>query len=111
MITIDISRDYTKSPGGRKIKEGLYSGEDFRNRILKPKYQEARENGDNLLVILDGGYGYAPSFLEEAFGGLVRDLKDSKIAEISILSEEEPELVDNIRNYIADALKELGNEK
>lgn len=111
MITIDISKDYTKSPGGRFIHEGAFSGEDFREKVLLPKYLETIRTGEALTVILDGGYGYAPSFLEEAFGGLVRKLKDARIADIRIISEEEPELVDNIRDYIADALKEISNEK
>lgn len=106
MITIDISKDYTKSPGGRYIREGLYSGEDFREKFLMPKYLEATRSGETLTVILDGGYGYAPSFLEEAFGGLVRELGDARVADIIVVSEEEPELVEKVKKYIDDALLE-----
>lgn len=105
MITINIATDYSKTPGGRFINEGAYSGEDFREKMLRPKFLEALANNDQLTVILDGGYGYATSFLEEAFGGLARELKNRKLKEIIIISEEEPQLVFKIQQYIDDALK------
>lgn len=105
MITINIATDYTKTPGGRFISEGEYSGQDFRENVLKPKFLQALEKNDQLTVILDGGYGYATSFLEEAFGGLAREMKNSKIKDIIIISEEEPQLISKIQQYIADALK------
>lgn len=105
MITINIAADYTKTPGGRFIAEGAYSGEDFRESVLKPKFLQALENNDQLTVILDGGYGYATSFLEEAFGGLAREIKNRKIKEIIIVSDEEPQLISKIQQYIEDALK------
>ncbi len=104
MITINIARDYTRMPGGRHISEGPFSGEDFRNKILKPKYLEAKKNGDELTVNLDGGFGYATSFLEEAFGGLVRDLADPEILNIHIVSDEEPAWLGKIESYIKDQL-------
>ena len=62
MITIKISSDYTKTPGGRFIREGKYSGEDFRKALLKPKFLEAKSKNEVLTVDLDGGYDYATSF-------------------------------------------------
>ena len=105
MITINIATDYTKTPGGRFISEGEYSGQDFREKVLKAKFLQALENNDQLTVILDGGYGYATSFLEEAFGGLAREMRNSKIKDIIIISEEEPQLISKIQQYITDALK------
>lgn len=105
-MVINIAMDYTKTPGGRLIKEGAWSGEDFRIKQLKPAYTKAKEMGEHLTVVLDGGYGYATSFLEEAFGGLARELKDPDILNITIVSEEEPVLVEKVKNYISSALKE-----
>lgn len=104
MITINIARDYTKMPGGRHIKEGPFSGEHFRETILKPKYLESQKTGEGLTVNLDGGFGYATSFLEEAFGGLVRDLADPGILNIHIVSDEEPIWLGKIESYIKDQL-------
>lgn len=65
-------RDFTLYPGPRLKEDGDYSGEEFRDKYLLPKYREAVKNKVYLHVILEGTKGYASSFLEEAFGGLVR---------------------------------------
>lgn len=105
MVIINIAADYSKTPGGRLIAEGPYSGEEFREKHLSPKFEEAIRTGEKLTVNLDGGFGYATSFLEEAFGGLARITKNRRLLEIEIISEEEPALIDKIRAYISDALK------
>lgn len=104
-MTINIANDYTKSPGGRFVSEGDYSGEDFRESILFPAYEECKRTGKKLTVILDGGYGYGSSFLEEAFGGLARKTNDSDILSIFLVSDEEPRLIDDIIGYMKDVLK------
>lgn len=106
MSTIVIAKQYTKKPGGRFRKEGEYSGEDFRETILKKEYEISKKNKEELVVNLDGGYGYGSSFLEEAFGGLVRTLPDVDISIIKIISDEEPQLVDDVYKYLQDALAE-----
>lgn len=50
-MKIKISKDYSKTPGGRFKSEGAYSGEDFRESILFPKYNEAKKPGILLLLI------------------------------------------------------------
>ena len=74
MICVNIAEDYSKVPGGRYIEDGPFSGQDFRENILLPKFQEAKRQNVILQVNLDGGYGYGSSFLDEAFGGLAREL-------------------------------------
>ena len=101
---ISIANEYTKTPGGRHAKEGPFSGEDFRKALLYPAYVESIENGDFLTVNLDGGFGYGSSFLEEAFGGLARMTHDQRILSISIISDEEPRLVEDIKRYMEEAL-------
>lgn len=105
-IIINIAEDYTKTPGGRYISEGDFSGEEFRIKILKPAFEKFISADCSMKVILDGGYGYAPSFLEEAFGGLARETKDPRTREIKIISDEEPGQLDKIQGYINDALGE-----
>src|SRR5712671_4628697 len=76
---ITIGTDYTEVPGGRFAKYGDYSGENFRETVLTPALKEYQR----VIVHLDGTASYMSSFLEEAFGGLIRvggftyaDLKD-----------------------------------
>lgn len=71
MATIRVA-DHAPSPGGRYIKDGEFSGEWFRNEFLVPALRNAVAGDDTLTVELDGTSGYGSSFLEEAFGGLIR---------------------------------------
>jgi hypothetical protein len=71
MTLIRVS-DYARSPGGRYVSDGPYSGEWFRDEILRPALDDAIRNHALLEVELDGTSGYGSSFLEEAFGGLIR---------------------------------------
>ena len=106
-MNINICKDYTDTPGGRSISQGEFSGEDFRNKLLKPKYLEAVEKNEKLKIDLDGGYGYGSSFLEEAFGGLIRDLDEDykqALEIIQIKSNDEPSLIEDITKYIKDAI-------
>ncbi len=106
--TIVVSKDYTDKPGGRYIVEGPFSGEDFRIKMLLPKFEEAVKDDSKLVIVLDGGYGYAPSFLEEAFGGLIRETKNKRAKEIiTIISDEEPKLIEDIDRYLSDAIGKL----
>ena len=72
MPTIEIGKDFSRTPGGRYISDGPFSGELFRDRLLVPALRKARQSGQRVVVLLDGTRGYLSSFLEEAFGGLVR---------------------------------------
>jgi hypothetical protein len=100
--TLKIATEYNKSTGGRFRKDGEYSGEDFRETLLRPKYEEARKNKSILVVDLDGSYGYASCFLEEAFGGLARELKDNELDGLVTISNDQPDLVRQIMKYIRE---------
>lgn len=106
-IEINIAKEYSKTPGGRYVSEGAYSGEDFRKTILRPAFDRTVAQGKTLVVVLDGGYGYSPSFLEEAFGGLVRETKDVRVAQIEIVSDEEPGQIEKIKGYINSELRKI----
>lgn len=66
----DIGLEFTDFPGGRKRDAGDYSGEEFREDILVPLLENVENTEIELL--LDHAVGYPVSFLEEAFGGLIR---------------------------------------
>lgn len=101
---ISIANDFSITPGSRYIKEGPFSGEEFRNKILKPKFDEALENRKKLTINLDGTLGYGTSFLEESFGGLARLYDPKKVLEnIEIISTEEPYLKNDVTEYIEKA--------
>jgi hypothetical protein len=69
MTQINVAEQFSRRPVGRYRSDGDSSGEAFRLDHLLP----ALEADAPVVVILDGVAGYPSSFLEEAFGGLVRD--------------------------------------
>lgn len=100
-MLIRIAYDFSETPGARYRVEGDYSGEEFREDILEPKFLAARESGTQLTIDLDGGYGYPTSFLEEAFGGLARKYGAACVsATLKFVSRDEPSLIDEIKEYI-----------
>ncbi len=64
-----IAEQFTRYPGPRYEKQGPYSGQKFLNDVLIPNI----ERGEDITIDLDGTVGYGPSFLDEAFGGLIRE--------------------------------------
>ena len=66
--TIDIAQDFSRFPRGLTPKDGAANATTFRKQYLVP----VLEKNDRAVVILDGVGGYSASFLDEAFGGLVR---------------------------------------
>lgn len=100
-MIIRIATDFSETPGARYRVEGDFSGEEFRESILEPKFLEAKNNGELLTIDLDGGYGYPTSFLEEAFGGLARKYGSASVsATLTFVSRDEPSLIDEIQEYI-----------
>ena len=69
MLTIELAKEFSSTPGGRFKSMGPNSGEEFREILRKAL---ARRPPQDVVVILDGAEGYGSSFLEEAFGGLIR---------------------------------------
>lgn len=108
MVTINIAQDFSDTPGGRFINEGEYSGELFRDKILLPKYRDAEEKNERIEINFDGCWGFGTSFLEEAFGGLVRKLKKKGILNrIILVSLEDETIPDNVRKYITEAEEKI----
>lgn len=70
IIRINVAKQFSKLPGARYIRLGPFSGEEFRQKFL----EEPLRQGKTVIVELDGVRGYGSSFLDEAFGGAVRQL-------------------------------------
>ena len=98
MIEIHIAEDFSRAPAGRCRNDGPRSGEAFREDHLAPALREA----DKVVVHLDGVEGYGSSFLEEAFGGLVRvdGFAGEKLRRSLIFETDDDALEYEIRGYI-----------
>lgn len=103
---ISIANDFSKSPAGRYRHEGPNSGEKFRDDILVPAL---KDHAGTIIIDMDGVVGYGSSFLEEAFGGLIRNhgfrIVDLK-ARLKIKSSLKIRS-DRVWRYMADADRKL----
>ena len=79
MSTLHVADEFSRYLGGRYEEDGEYSGEEFRQRLLLPAVRRALEGQERLVVDFDGVAGIPTSFLEEAFGGLVREWRDASV--------------------------------
>ena len=95
-------RDFARYPFGRYRGDGEYSGQRFREDFLIDAFKRHK---DEVVVILDGAVGMGSSFLEEAFGGLVRagiDRQEIK-TRLKIVSSRDSSKANEIFRYIDDA--------
>lgn len=67
-VTINVARDFYPFPSGRNAKHGPFNGARFRDELLLPHLK----SGEEICVDLSGLDGKTPSFLDEAFGSLVK---------------------------------------
>jgi STAS-like domain of unknown function (DUF4325) len=97
---INIATDFSRSPAGRFRSDGPYSGERFREEILVP----ALTKDERVVVNLKGVLGFGSSFLEEAFGGLVRAGIAADVLRRKLTVESELKTYEQrIWKYVADA--------
>lgn len=97
----NVASEFSPFPAGRNVSDGPYSGEGFRNGVLVPIIVSKKRTA----LILDEVEGFGSSFLEEAFGGLIRECNfssDDIEAYIEMRTTDEL-LLEEIRQYIKDA--------
>lgn len=96
-ICVSVAADFTTNPGADLIEHSDYSGQEFYEKILKPKFEEAIAKETQLDVNLDFTNGYTASFINQCFGSLVEEFGIEQVYRtVSIISNEEPQWI----NYI-----------
>lgn len=98
-----VSKEFSNTPGPRYRTEGPFSGEQFYQEHLLPRFRLALDKKALLFIDLDDTAGYATSFLEEAFGNLSLEFGvDTVLNNIQLKSDDEAYLTDEIRKYIRE---------
>lgn len=82
MNEVRVASRFSRHLGGRYKKDGPWSGEAFRDAVLLDSVEKALKTGEPVLINFDGVAGTPTSFLEEAFGGLLRARPHWKLDEI-----------------------------
>jgi hypothetical protein len=94
---VNVARDFSKYPAGRYNEDGPASGQAFREKFLIPALKENKK----LTIEFDGTRGYGSSFLEEAFGGSVREGFAPEHVKLAFaLVSDDKSLVAEINDYI-----------
>jgi len=107
-VLFSIARDFSPNPGPRYIRQGANSGEALRRKLL-PILNGASEK---VVIDLDGTKGIGSSFLDEAFGGLVRSegkSKDDLLRKLEFRSSVDPSYIDEIFDSISKARPETAH--
>ena len=101
-LQYSIARQFSPHPGPRFRHQGPDSGEALRKRLVKLLHENPETS---LFIDLDGTSGFGSSFLDEAFGGLVRYEGFSKeiLKSFEFKSEIDPSYVTEIRESIERA--------
>lgn len=99
---INVAKDFSPVPLGRFPEDSPFNGTTFREKLLIP----ALSNFARVQVVFDGAEGYGSSFLEEAFGGLIRNegLRESNlVSQFDLISDEDPTVIDEVLSYLHEA--------
>lgn len=97
---INIGKEFSRHPAGRFPTDGKYNGETFRKKFLMPHLEKDLP----IRIYFDDAIDYGSSFLEEAFGGLIRVeglTKDFILNHIELVTEDtflKHEIFENIKD-------------
>lgn len=98
---ISVAKQFSPTPAGRYLADGPYPGEKFRDDLLLPAL---RDSESLITVDLDGTAGFGSSFLEEAFGGLVRlGFEPATLRKRLTIHSSHPSYVSRVWSYIDHA--------
>lgn len=101
MITINIAKQFTMTPGARLYSDGEKSGQEFFDLLLRNSFLEAVAQNVKLKVILDGTEGYPSSFLNEAFSLLGNEFGADEVWQrLIIVSDEVPKFITKVKNAV-----------
>lgn len=101
MIEIKVLTDFTFAPGARDYEDGKDSGQEFYEKLLKEKFEEAIKFDVKLKIDLDGVEGYPSSFLSESFGLLGNEFGAENVwNRLIIISKEVPKYIKKIKDYV-----------
>lgn len=94
---ISIAKDFSRLPSGRFEVDSNYSAERFKKEILLPALKEY----EIIVIDFDGIAGISSCFLEETFGGIIRD-KVLSVEEFNkkIVLKARQGMIDEINSYI-----------
>ncbi len=98
---INIVQDFTDTPGARYRTDGDYSGQEFLENILKPKFELAIQEKQKLIIDCSYLWGLPSSFVSGSFGLLSIEKTSNLLLEnMEFISVDNPLRIEKIINEI-----------
>lgn len=102
IIKYKFAKEYSKYPGGRFKRLGDFSGEDFRDKVLRDIF----DSKEKTIEIDATGVvtSFTPSFLDECFGELAKEYGiDEFTRKVKLFSSDNPNLSEKMMYYVERA--------
>lgn len=108
VVEIHVAKQFSRFPAGRFRVDGPNSGERFREEFLLPSLNKKQKT----CIYLDNVLGYGSSFLEEAFGGLVRvhGFSEATLRDLLKLVSADDSLISEIWQYVDEESHRLAGD-
>lgn len=96
-IVYDFAKEFTEAPGPRYASLGNFSGQTFREEVLKKlldEYDKVEIDGSGIKT------SFSPSFLSEAFGSLAAEMGvDIFFDRVNLYSKTNDKLEEKFKQY------------
>lgn len=102
IVIYNFSEEYSKYPGGRFERLGPFSGEDFRDNVLRDIFKSEKSIEIDATGVVTS---FSPSFLDECFGSLAKEYGiDEFNRKIKFFSSDNPSLTEKMMYYVRRAI-------
>tara|TARA_B100001287_G_scaffold69292_1_gene57021 strand:+ start:1675 stop:2007 length:333 start_codon:yes stop_codon:yes gene_type:complete len=99
--TLIIAKEFGDTAGARDYEDGDFSGKEFYDKFLLPKFKKALEQNYILLIDLAGFWGWPSSFVSGSFGILSKQFTASTVLEhLQFRSESNPMKIEKVKFII-----------
>lgn len=102
IVIYNFSEEYSKYPGGRFERLGPFSGEDFRDKVLRTIFETDKSIEIDATGVVTS---FSPSFLDECFGSLAKEYGlDIFNKRVKLFSSDNPALTEKMMHYVERAV-------
>lgn len=104
--TLIIANEFSDTAGARDYEDGDFSGQEFYDKLLKDRFQQALKGQYILLIDVDGLWGWPSSFVSGSFGVLSQTFgPDLVLKHIQFKSDKNPLKIDKAISEIKNPTK------
>lgn len=104
--TLRITEEFGDTIGARDYEDGDYSGKEFYDKFLLPRFEQAAKNSYVLLIDIDGVWGWPSSFVSGSFGLLSQEKGSQKVlAHLKFKCDSNPMKIEKAKYIIKNPIK------